>query len=305
MFDKLKEAVGKFVSSIGKKELNEKRLEESLQDLRILLVSNDVSLRVAEAICDDVKKKLLGGKVSLLENVRKIVLKDLSEAIAEILEQGGKMDIVKLAVEKKKSATPLTIMAVGINGTGKTITISKLAYMFKKKGLSCVMAASDTFRAGSIEQLEKHGQAIGVRVIKHTYGADAAAVAWDAVEHARAQHINVVLIDTAGRMQTNKNLLDEMEKIHRVVKPDIVIFIGDALAGNDAVEQAEKFNEKVHIDGSILTKVDADVKGGAAISITYVTKRPILFVGVGQKYEDLEPFEPDWFVQKIFGTGQK
>ena len=305
MFDKLKEAVGKFVSSVGKKELNEKRLEESLQDLKILLVGNDISMKVAEAICEDVKKKLLGGKVGLLENVRKVVLKALSDAISEILEQGGKLDIIKLANDKKKNVTPLTIMAVGINGTGKTITISKLAYMFKKKGLSCVLAASDTFRAGSIEQLEKHGQAIGVRVIKHTYGADAAAVAWDAVEHARAQHINVVLIDTAGRMQTNKNLLDEMEKIHRVVKPDLVIFIGDALAGNDAVEQAEKFNEKVHIDGSILTKVDADVKGGAAISITYVTKKPILFVGVGQRYEDLEPFEPEWFVQKIFGVGKK
>jgi fused signal recognition particle receptor len=305
MFDKLREAVGKFVSSIGKKELNDKRLDESLQDLRVLLVGNDVSLKVADAICEDVKQKLLGGKVGLLENVKKVVLKSLSDAIAEILSQGGKVDIIKLAAEKKRSGAPLTIMAVGINGTGKTITISKLAYMFKKKGISCVLAASDTFRAGSIEQLEKHGQAIGVRVIKHTYGADAAAVAWDAVEHARAQHINVVLIDTAGRMQTNKNLLDEMEKIHRVVKPDLVIFIGDALAGNDAVDQAEKFNQKIHVDGSILTKVDADVKGGAAISITYVTKRPILFVGVGQRYEDLEPFEPDWFVQKIFGAGQK
>jgi fused signal recognition particle receptor len=305
MFDKLREAVGKFVSSLGKKELNEKRLNESLQELRILLVGNDVSLRVADAICEDVKKKLLGGKVSLLENVRKVVLKALSDTITEILEQGGKVDIIRLAEEKKKKGMPLTIMAVGINGTGKTITISKLAYMFKKKGLTCVLAASDTFRAGSIEQLEKHGQAVGVRVIKHTYGADAAAVAWDAVEHARAQRVNVVLIDTAGRMQTNKNLLDEMEKIHRVVKPDLVIFIGDALAGNDAVEQAEKFNQKVHLDGSILTKVDADVKGGAAISITYVTKRPILFVGVGQRYEDLEIFEPNWFVKRIFGEGRK
>ncbi|WXG42709.1 MAG: signal recognition particle-docking protein FtsY [Promethearchaeati archaeon SRVP18_Atabeyarchaeia-1] len=305
MFDKLKEAVGKFVSSIGKKELNEKRLDESLQDLQVMLVGNDVSLKVAEAICEDVKKKLLGGKVSLLENVRKIVLKALSDTITDILDQGGKVDIIKLADEKKKKGMPLIIMAVGINGTGKTITISKLAYLFKKKGLSCVLAASDTFRAGSIEQLEKHGEAIGARVIKHSYGADAASVAWDAVEHARAQHVNVVLIDTAGRMQTNKNLLDEMEKIHRVVKPDLVIFIGDALAGNDAVEQADKFNQKVQIDGSILTKVDADVKGGAAISITYVTKRPILFVGVGQSYGDLEAFEPKWFVQKIFGVGQK
>jgi fused signal recognition particle receptor len=301
MFDKLKEAVGKFVSSIGKKELNEKRLDESLKDLQVLLVANDVSLKVADAICEDVKGRLLGGKVGLLENVKKVVLKSISDAVADILEEDGKVDIVKLADDKKKKGMPLVIMAVGINGTGKTITISKLAYMFKKRGLSSVLAASDTFRAGSIEQLEKHGKALGVKVVKHTYGADAAAVAWDAVEHARAQHVNVVLIDTAGRMQTNKNLLDEMEKIHRVVKPDLVVFIGDALAGNDAVEQAEKFNQKIQIDGSILTKVDADVKGGAAISIAYITKRPILYIGVGQSYEDLEEFEPKWFIQKIFG----
>jgi fused signal recognition particle receptor len=301
MFEKLKDALGRFASSIGKKELNEKRLDSVLQDLQVLLVGNDVSMRVAEAICEDVKKRLLGEKVGLTENVKKIVLKDLSDTIADILDQNGRVDLIKLANENKKKGAPLIIMAVGINGTGKTISLSKLAYMFKKKGLTCVFAASDTFRAGSIEQLEMNGQALGIRVIKHDYGADAASVAWDAAEHARAQHINVVLIDTAGRMQTNKNLLDEMEKIYRVVKPNLVIFVGDALAGNDAVEQAEKFNDKVHIDGSILTKVDADVKGGAAISIAYVTKRPILFVGVGQTYEDLQPFDPQWFVEKIFG----
>jgi fused signal recognition particle receptor len=301
MFDKLKDALGKFASSVGKKELNEKRLDNALQDLQVLLVGNDVSMKVAEAICEDVKKTLLGGKVGLTENVRRFVLKALSDTITEILDQDGTVDLLRLANECKKSGNPLVIMAVGINGTGKTITLSKLAYMLKKKGLSCVFAASDTFRAGSIEQLEMNGQALGIRVIKHDYGADAASVAWDATEHARAQHINVVLIDTAGRMQTNKNLLDEMEKIYRVVKPNLVIFIGDALAGNDAVEQAEKFNSKVHIDGSILTKVDADVKGGAAISIAYATKKPILFVGVGQRYEDLQPFNPEWFVEKIFG----
>jgi fused signal recognition particle receptor len=301
MFEKLKDALGRFASSMGKKELNEKRLDDALQDLGVQLVSNDISMRVAEAICEDVKKRLLGGKVGLTENVKKIVLKALSSAIADVLDQDGSTDLIKLANESKKKGVPLVIMAVGINGTGKTITLSKLAYMLKKKGLTCVFAASDTFRAGSIEQLEMNGQALGIRVIKHDYGADAASVAWDAVEHARAQHINVVLIDTAGRMQTNKNLLDEMEKIYRVVKPDLVIFIGDALAGNDAVEQAEKFNDKVHIDGSILTKVDADVKGGAAISIAYITKKPILFVGTGQTYEDLQPFDPGWFVEKIFG----
>jgi len=302
MFDKLKEAVSRFASSIGKKELTEKRLDTSLQELEIVLARNDVSFRVAEAICADIKQKLLGHKVGLRENVDKVVLRALKDAVTQVLEQGEQVDIVKLAGEKKKQGWPLVIMAVGINGTGKTVTLAKLAHMFKKKGFSCVLAAADTFRAGSIEQLEKHGQALGVRVIKHKYGADAAAVAWDAVEHARAQHVNVVLIDTAGRMQTNKNLLDEMEKIYRVVKPDLVLFIGDALAGNDAVEQAEKFNARIPLNGTILTKVDADVKGGAAISISYVTKRPMVFIGVGQKYEDIEPFELDWFIEKVFGS---
>nr|MDO8100715.1 signal recognition particle-docking protein FtsY [Candidatus Njordarchaeota archaeon] len=302
MFDKLKEALARFASSIGKKELTEKRLDSSLQELEIVLARNDVSFKVAEAICTDVKRKLLGHKVGLRENVNKVVLKALKDAVTEVLEQGEQVDIVKLAGDKKKQGSPLVIMAVGINGTGKTMTLAKLAHMFKKKGFSCVLAAADTFRAGSIEQLEKHGQALGVRVIKHKYGADAAAVAWDAVEHARAQHVNIVLIDTAGRMQTNKNLLDEMEKIYRVVKPDLVLFIGDALAGNDAVEQAEKFNAKVPLNGTILTKVDADVKGGAAISISYVTKSPTVFIGVGQKYEDIEPFELDWFIEKVFGS---
>jgi fused signal recognition particle receptor len=304
MFEKLKEAVGRFASSIGKKELTEKRLDGPLQEFQIQLVRNDVSLKVAENICVELKQKLLGLKVGLRENVSKVVLKELKEAMLEILEQGGKIDVIRLAAEKKKQDSPLVIMAVGINGTGKTMTIAKLTYMFQKKGFSSVLAAADTFRAGSIEQLEKHGQALGVRVIKHKYGADAAAVAWDAVEHAKAQHINTVLIDTAGRMQTNKNLLDEMEKIYRVVKPDLVLFVGDALAGNDAVEQAEKFNAKVPLSGTILTKIDADAKGGAAISISYITKRPIIFVGVGQKYDDIEPFESTWFIKKVFGESR-
>ncbi|MCD6465381.1 signal recognition particle-docking protein FtsY, partial [Candidatus Bathyarchaeota archaeon] len=169
-------------------------------------------------------------------------------------------------------------------------------------GYSVVLACSDTFRAGSIEQLEQHAKRLGVNVIKHRYGSDAAAVAYDAVQHARARGINVVLIDTAGRMQTNRNLMAEMEKIVRVVNPDLVIFVGDALTGNDVVSQAEEFNRHVSISGSILTKMDADAKGGAAISIAYVTKKPIIFLGVGQEYNDLEPFKPELIVNRILDS---
>jgi fused signal recognition particle receptor len=192
-------------------------------------------------------------------------------------------------------------MFVGVNGTGKTTTISKLSEYFVSKGFTPVIAASDTFRAGAIEQITHHANNLGVKIIKHQKGADPAAVAYDAVEHAKAQKKEVVLIDTAGRMQTNVNLMDEMKKIQRVVKPDLIIFVGDALTGNDAVEQATKFNNAVGFDGIILTKADADAKGGAALSIGYVVQKPILFLGTGQSYSDLMEFHPEWMVEQVLG----
>src|SRR3989475_7498051 len=200
----------------------------------------------------------------------------------------------------EKSPRPFVVMFVGVNGTGKTTTIAKLAYHIMKKGYTCVVAAADTFRAGAIEQLEKHAEAVGFKLIKHNAGADPAAVAFDAVEHARARRRDVVLIDTAGRMQTNTNLMDQMKKIKRVANPHMVVFVGDALAGNDAVEQARTFYEAVGFDAAILSKIDADAKGGAALSIAYSVGKPILFVGTGQGYDDLQVFDPRWMVEKIF-----
>jgi fused signal recognition particle receptor len=168
-----------------------------------------------------------------------------------------------------------------------------------KHGYSVVLACADTYRAGSIEQLEEHARRLGVRIIKHAYGADPAAVAFDAISHAKAHGINVVLIDTAGRIQTDKNLMAELTKVKRVVKPDLTVLTVDSLTGNDAVTQAEEFHKTVGIDGTILTKVDADVKGGSALSVTYVTKKPILFIGTGQRYDDLEEFKPEQFTQMI------
>jgi len=187
----------------------------------------------------------------------------------------------------------LVIVFFGVNGTGKTTTIAKLAYYLMQNGLKVVLASGDTFRAGAIEQLEKHADALGIKVISHQKGADSAAVVYDAVEHARAKNIDVVLADSAGRMQTNVNLMDEMRKIVRVIQPDLKLFVGDALTGNDAVEQARRFNEAVGVDGIILSKLDADAKGGSAISIAYEIKKPILFVGVGQEYTDLKEFDPN------------
>jgi fused signal recognition particle receptor len=188
---------------------------------------------------------------------------------------------------------------VGINGTGKTTTIAKVCRFLNKHGYSAVIACSDTYRAGSIEQMEEHARRLGIKMVKHAYGADPAAVAYDAISHAKAHGMNVVLVDTAGRMQTNQNLMNELAKIKRVVKPDLTLLTVDSLIGNDAVMQAEEFHRAVGIDGTILTKVDADVKGGSALSVTYVTQKPILFIGTGQTYDDLEEFDPEKFVEMI------
>ncbi|MEK6920058.1 MAG: signal recognition particle-docking protein FtsY, partial [Thermoproteota archaeon] len=196
---------------------------------------------------------------------------------------------------------PLIIVFVGINGTGKTTSIAKLAYILQKRGRTAILASSDTYRSGAIEQLEEHARRIGVRMIKHQYGADPAAVAFDAVNYARAHGVNAVLVDTAGRMGTNTNLLEEMKKIVRVTKPDLTILVVDALTGNDAMEQGKVFSQAVRIDGIILAKLDADVKGGSAISLSYVMGKPVTLVGTGQTYDDLESFQPEAVVKNMVG----
>jgi len=302
MFEKLRESVRGLVSKISMTELKGEDLHSVLWDFKLTLIENDVAMVVADHICEEIEKRLIGQKVSRLEDRRRLVKDTLQTVLLETLEPPEKVDLFEIAEKKRSLKEPCIIVFVGINGTGKTTTIAKVAQQLLKKRYSVILACSDTFRAGSIEQLETHAKRLGVHMIKHQYGADAAAVAFDAVQYARARGVNIVLIDTAGRMQTNKNLLMEMEKIVRVVKPDLVIFVGDALAGNDAVSQAEEFNRSVRIDGSILAKIDADAKGGAAISVTYVTKKPILYVGTGQKYNDLEPFRPETIVNRILNT---
>ncbi|MFC1698313.1 signal recognition particle-docking protein FtsY, partial [Nanoarchaeota archaeon] len=195
---------------------------------------------------------------------------------------------------------PFVICFVGVNGSGKTTSIAKFAHMLKENNFKSTIAASDTFRAAAIQQLEEHGKNLGIKVIKHDYGSDAAAVAFDAVKYAEAKELDVVLIDTAGRLHSNVNLMDEMKKIVRVAQPDFKIFVGESITGNDCVEQAKKFNEASELNGIILSKADIDEKGGAAISISYVTGKPILYLGVGQEYGDLEPFDKDKLLESIF-----
>ncbi len=288
------------LSFIRQKTISEKDVDDILFELEMALLEGDVALEVAEQIVNTVKQDLVGRKIKRRNDVTEFTKDALKNAISEILDVDSQ-NIDDLIVEKQKEGEPLKIMFVGINGTGKTTTIAKLATYFIKKNYTPVIAASDTFRAGAIEQITHHADKIGVKIIKHKKGSDPAAVAYDAVEHARAQGKELVLVDTAGRMQTNINLMDEMKKIKRVIKPDLIIFVGDALTGNDAVEQARKFDEAVNIDGVILTKADADAKGGAALSIGYVINKPILFLGTGQSYSDIIEFHPNWMVEQVFG----
>jgi len=276
--------------------ISEEKLDDLLWDLEVGLLESDVAYSVIESIKKDIKEELRHvsferGKISeLVENV-------LKNAITHVLKS-NELDFNDFIEKNKK---PVVIMFVGVNGSGKTLTIAKIATLLKKHGKSSVMAAGDTFRAGAIEQLSIHADTIGVKIIKHSSGADPAAVAYDAIDHAKAKHKDVVLLDTAGRVQTNINLMDEIAKIKRVAKPDLIIFVGDALSGNDVVEQAKRFNEVVGIDGVILTKVDTDAKGGSALSVAYTIGKPLLFVGTGQGYEDQITFEPEWMIGNIFG----
>jgi len=299
MFEKLKSGFKGLVSKVTTTELKTENLSPILTDFKMSLAENDVAYQVADKICEEMEKRLAGVSVKRLDDRKKIVEDNLRQVLLDVMLTTKRIDLLKLAEEKRQKKEPFTLMFVGINGTGKTTTIAKVAQFLRDKSFSVLLAAADTYRAGSIEQLEEHGKRLGMRVIKSIYGGDPAAVAYDAVSHAKAHGINIVLIDTAGRMQTNQNLMNELVKIKRVVCPDLTIFVVDSLIGNDAVMQAEEFNKAICIDATILTKVDADVKGGSALSVTYVTQRPIMFIGVGQTYKDLELFNPEKFVNMV------
>ena len=295
MLEKLKNTFSLFV----KKTLTEKKMDEAINDLKLLLVSNDVAMDTADEICNKIIDSFKGEQIGRLTSTKKRVFDTLKDVITGILTPENEVDLLDEIKKKRKKDEPYVIVFLGVNGTGKTTTMAKIAYYLKKNKISVVAAASDTFRAAAIEQLSYHMENVGVRVIKHEYKSDPASVGYDAIEHAKAKNINVVLIDTAGRQVTDKNLMIEMQKICRVAQPDLIIFVGDSLAGNDALYQAKEFKKHVGIDANILTKLDADARGGAALSISFETKKPILFLATGQNYEDLIPFDRDFFISSI------
>ncbi len=275
-------------------QIQPNELEPMLEELNMALLESDVTLDTAEHIVSTIKTQLSGKKVEK-SRVQAEIQAAVKTALVEVLDKPG-LDLIDYIKSHDK---PVKILFLGPNGAGKTTTLAKIAYYLKENDVRCVLAAADTFRAAAIEQLQHHGAAIGVPVIKHQYGADPAAVAFDAIAHAKAHGLDVVLIDTAGRQETNYNLLKEMEKVNRVVKPDLKLFIGEAVAGHALVEQAKTFHQALKLDGVVLTKVDCDAKGGTSFSVSHEVGVPIVLLGTGQNYGDIRTFDAKWLVSNV------
>lgn len=293
--EKKKGFFSRFTEKITTTKISYDKFEKLFSDLELILMENNVAMEVIDKIKNDLAQNIVEKPIKRTK-IEETIKESLKDSIAGLFDV-EKVNLLKAV--KGKIDKPFVITFFGINGSGKTTSIAKIANMLKENNISCVMAASDTFRAASIEQLQYHADKLGIRLIKHDYGSDPAAVAFDAVKHAKSKNIDVVLVDTAGRLHSQQNLMEEMKKIIRISKPDLKIFVGEAITGNDCVEQAKSFNEAVGIDGLILSKADVDEKGGVAISISYVIKKPIMYLGVGQGYGDLKEFEPDIVVEGL------
>jgi fused signal recognition particle receptor len=302
LFDRLRSAISSITTVASQKTLKTKDVQDILFDFEIALLESDVAQEVAEALTKKVKEAVTGRQIDRSITTEEYVKNVLQEAIKEVLSEVHDINLLGTIKEKGPNQV-FKIVFLGINGTGKTTTIAKVAKLLKDNGFTVVIACADTYRAGAIEQLTEHAERLSVKAITQRYGADPAAVARDAVLYAQRHRVDVVLIDTAGRMQTSRNLMEEMEKIVRVVNPDLKIFVGDALAGNDAVSQAKAFSDYTGFDAVILTKADADAKGGSALSIAHVSGKPIIFLGVGQDYDSLILFDIDRFISTIFRVG--
>ncbi|MFB9826217.1 signal recognition particle-docking protein FtsY [Halobaculum roseum] len=281
----------------GKVIIEEEDLEEPLQDLELALLSSDVEMSVADRILETVREKMLGETRAQVQTTDQLVTEALHDALLDVISV-GQFDFEERIAEADK---PVTVVFTGVNGVGKTTTIAKLSEWLDERGYSSVLANGDTYRAGANEQIREHAEALDRKLIAHEQGGDPAAVIYDGVEYAEANDIDVVLGDTAGRLHTSNDLMAQLEKIDRVVDPDMTLFVDEAVAGQDAVKRAQEFDDAAAVDGSVLTKADADSSGGAAISIAYVTGKPILFLGVGQGYDDLRRFDPEELVDELLG----
>jgi len=300
VFEKFRTTINSFSSTISERTLKNDEVEKILSEFEMNLIGSDVSPDIAEILKERIKDSVIGSRISRSKDSTEYLRSRLKDAVIEIMSDVPQTNILDIIKDKRNSGEISKILFLGINGTGKTTTIAKFAKMLKDHGFSSVLACGDTHRAGAIEQLSVHAQRLSIKTIAQSYGADPAAVARDAILYARSHHLDVVLIDTAGRMQTSKNLMEEMSKIIRVVNPDLKILVVDSLAGNDAISQTKEFSDYTDFDAAILTKIDADAKGGAALSIAHVSGKPIIFLGNGQEYNDLISFELESFVSSIF-----
>jgi fused signal recognition particle receptor len=282
----------------GEIEIRETDLKGLLWELELSLLEADVEQTTAEEICREIRQGLVGKKIGKKEDIGNVLKEEIRKALSSMMETAG---INLLGEIKKKKAKPYRILYLGPNGAGKTTTMAKLSYLLQSKGLKVIWSASDTFRAASIEQLEKHADKLGIRVVKHSYGADPAAVAFDAIKAAQSRGIDVVMIDSAGRQETDKNLMQELQKIARVAQPDLRLYVGEAFTGQALLQQAQEYDKMVGVDAFVLTKIDTDAKGGTVISLLYKMKKPVLFVGTGQQYTDLQPFNPGFVLKRAIG----
>ena len=291
---------GGVVESGGRVIKKSETLDNLMEELEWIMLESDISSDAVSSVMEALSNNLIGQRLRKGADISKVLEASLKRALRSILEAGYWDFFESIEKFKQNGDTPVIIMFVGVNGTGKTTTIAKIAYQLQSRGMSVIAAAGDTFRAGAIEQLESHCDKLGIRCVSSQRGGDSAAIARDAVESARAKNIDVVLVDTAGRMQNKSNLMAELEKVRRVTNPHLTLFVGDALAGNDAVDQAKIFQEMLKFDGAVLTKLDTDAKGGAGLSIAYSTEKPIVLCGIGQEYDDIIQFDPDWLLEQLF-----
>lgn len=291
MFHRIRNVISSFIDRAVKVFSSKKELEELVEKFKLELVSNDVAFETAEEIASNLLKAIEEGEA----RNRKELVKCLRKIIRKYFEEAGFLDLL----EEAKHYKPYKILFLGVNGVGKTTTIAKLGLLFKEKGYRPLMVAADTFRAGAQEQLRIHGERLGIPVFMGKYGADPAAITFDAIRFAENKGYNVLLIDTAGRMHTDIDLVNELKKTVKISRPHRKILVVDALTGNDAIEQARFFEEHIGVDGVIVAKVDAYEQGGVPLSIVYSIKKPIIMLGVGQEYKDLKPFIIDEFLDKI------
>ena len=298
MLDKVKNAVSNISKIAVEKQISEKELDRVMENLTIELLESEIPFDLVEQISENIKKQMIDKKFARNDEFKEIIKSEFTKTIKEIFQKVEDVDLIQLI--NSKESKPFKILIVGINGSGKTTTVAKIGHLLKENNISSAIVAGDTFRSGAIEQIKEHADRLELKLISQKYGSDPAAVARDGVEYSKTHNIDAVIIDTSGRVQTNSNLMQEVLKIKNVVNPDFTVFIGDSLAGNDLVSQTHEFFKFTEFNGSILTKVDADVKGGAILSILSETGKPIIYIGTGQEYKDLEKFNEERFLSGLF-----